>query len=70
MYGKSNVKGNLFLVMTRNGILILFDEHKKEITIFNVQEIFHDMSGLMKYIRMDSLMAHMTMNIGVMKSSL
>ena len=60
--GNSNVKGNLFIVMTRNGIVILFDERKKEITIFSVQKLVHDMSGLMKYIRMDSLITHMTMN--------
>lgn len=59
MNGKSNISGNLFMVMSRDGIVILFDERKKEITIVSFRKLMSDLTSLMKYVRMDSLMAHM-----------
>ena len=52
-------KGNLFIVMTRDGMTIVFDEQKKEITILSLRKLASDLMGLTKWIRMDSLMAHM-----------
>ena len=38
---------------------IIFDEHNKNITIISIQKLISDLSGLTKWIRMDSLMAKM-----------
>ena len=56
--GKLQKKGNLFIVITRDGMLIVFDEQKKEITILSLRKLESDLIGLTKWIRMDSLMAH------------
>jgi hypothetical protein len=57
--GKANRKGNLFVVLTRNGMSIIFDEHNKNITIINVRKLASGFIDLTKWIRMDSLVAHM-----------
>ncbi len=57
--GKANRKGNLFMVLTRDGMGIIFDEHDKSITIVSLRKLAADLTGLTKWIRMDSLMAHM-----------
>jgi hypothetical protein len=56
--GKENRKGNLFVVLTRDGMSIIFDEHNKNITIVNVRKLVSGLSDLTKWIRMDSLVAH------------
>jgi len=57
--GKTEAKGNLFLVITRDGSLIVFDDRKKEITVISIRKMGTDLMGLTKWIRMDSVMAHM-----------
>jgi hypothetical protein len=57
--GKVNRNGNLFIVLTGDGMSIIFDEHNKNITIVSVRKLASDLSGLTKWIRMDSLLAHM-----------
>ena len=57
--GKEGRKGNLFIVLTANGMSIIFDEHNKNITVLNLRKLETDFTGLTKWIRMDSLMAHM-----------
>ena len=57
--GRVNRNGNLFIVLTRDGMSILFDEHNKTITIVSVRKLASDLSGLTKWIRMDSILAHM-----------
>jgi hypothetical protein len=56
---KDNKKGNLLLVITNNGMCIVFDEHNKNITIISIQKLMSDLSGLTKWVRMDSLIANM-----------
>ena len=56
---KDNKKGNLLVVITNNGMSIIFDEHNKSITIISIRKLASDLSGLTKWIRMDSLMANM-----------
>jgi hypothetical protein len=57
--GKDNKKGNLLVVITNNGMSIIFDEHNKNITIISIRKLISDLSGLTKWIRMDSLMANL-----------
>jgi hypothetical protein len=57
--GKKESKGNLFIVMTKDGMVIVFDERRKDITIISIRKISSDLMSLTKWIRMDSLMAHM-----------
>jgi hypothetical protein len=56
---KHNKKGNLLVVITNNGMTIIFDEHNKNITIISIRKLISDLSGLTKWIRMDSLMANL-----------
>ena len=56
---KSSMKGNLVIVFTRDGNSIIFDEHKKNITVISVRKLISDLSGLAKWIRMDSLVANL-----------
>jgi hypothetical protein len=55
---KANMKGNLFIVITRDGAAVIFDEHAKSITVLSVRKLLSDFSGLTKWIRMDSLIAN------------
>jgi hypothetical protein len=57
--GKENMKGNLFVVITRDGNCIIFDEHHKNITILSIRKLMSDLMGMAKWIKMDSLMAGM-----------
>jgi hypothetical protein len=57
--GKAGRKGNLLMILTREGMSVIFDEHNKSITLINVRKLASDLSGLTKWIRMDSLMAHL-----------
>ncbi len=57
--GREGRKGNLLLVLTRDGICIFFNEHNKNITIVSVRKLVSDLSGFMKWIRIDSLMSAM-----------
>ena len=59
---KFTKKGNLFIILTRDGMVVVLDEHKKDITIINSRKISADLMGLTKWIRIDSLMAHMRKN--------
>jgi hypothetical protein len=56
---KDNKKGNLLVVITKDGMSIIFDEHNKNITMISIRKLISDLSGLTKWIRMDSLMANM-----------
>lgn len=55
MSGKVNGKGNLFVVLTRDGMGVIFNEHDKNITIISLRKLSSDLMGLTKWIRMDSL---------------
>ena len=57
--GKGHGAGNLFIVLTREGVSIIFDEHNKSITIISLRKMGSDLLGLTKWIRMDSLIAQM-----------
>jgi hypothetical protein len=56
---KRNRKGNLFVVLTRESMCIIFDEHHKDITIISLRKLGSDLMNLTKWIRMDSLAAQM-----------
>ena len=56
---RDNKKGNLLIVITNNGTSIIFDEQSKSITIISIRKLISDLSGLTKWIRMDSLMANL-----------
>jgi len=57
--GKSGGKEKLFVVFTRDGNGIIFDERKKDITIVNFRKLVSDLGGLLKWIKMDSLIAQL-----------
>ncbi len=59
---RGHMKGNLFIVFTRDGYSIIFNEQKKNITIISIRKMLSDFAGLAKWIRMDSVMAHMHQN--------
>ncbi len=56
---KRNMKENLLVVITNDGTGIIFNERNKNITIISIKKLISDLSGLTKWIRMDSLMANM-----------
>ncbi|HEV3223772.1 MAG TPA: hypothetical protein VGZ90_12880 [Puia sp.] len=56
---KNNMKGNLLVVITSDGMSIIFDEHSKNITIISIRKLISDLSGISKWIRMDSLTANL-----------
>jgi hypothetical protein len=60
LLGKRNKK--LFILLTKDGMSAIFDEQTKNIIVINVRKLVTDLTGLMKYIRMDSLMAEMKKN--------
>jgi hypothetical protein len=55
----ANGKGNLFIVLTREGNSIIFDEHSKSITVISIRKLASDLAGLTKWIRVDSIIANM-----------
>jgi hypothetical protein len=57
--GHDNMKGNLFVVLTREGNTVIFDERNKSITIISIRKLASDLAGLTKWIRMDSVIANM-----------
>jgi hypothetical protein len=57
--GREGMKGNLLMILTRDGICIFFNEKHKNITIVSIRKLLSDMSGFMKWIRIDSLMSGM-----------
>jgi hypothetical protein len=59
MSRNSNDKGNLFIVLTREGYSIIFDEHNKTVTVISLRKLASDLAGLTKWIRMDSIIANM-----------
>ena len=54
--GRDGRKGNLLMVLTRDGIGVFFNGHNKNITIVSVRKLVSDLSGFMKWIRIDSIM--------------
>ncbi|HET7001385.1 MAG TPA: hypothetical protein VFI33_08755 [Puia sp.] len=52
-------RGNLFIILNREGNSIIFDEHHKSITVISIRKLASDLAGLTKWIRMDSVMAYM-----------
>lgn len=60
MSGKEGSRGNLTMVISREGMGVIFNERHKEITVINIRKLASDFAtGLTKWIRMDSLMANM-----------
>jgi hypothetical protein len=59
MTGKERMKGNLLIVLTREGICTIFDEHNKNITILSIRKFASELLNLTKWIRMDSVMSYM-----------
>jgi hypothetical protein len=59
MSRNDNTKGNLFIILTREGTSIVFDEHNKSITVISIRKLVSDLAGLTKWIRMDSVIANM-----------
>jgi hypothetical protein len=59
---KASMKGNLFVVITRDGMSVIFDENHKSITIISIRKLISDLAGITKWIRMDSLIANMRKN--------
>jgi hypothetical protein len=57
-----NKIGNLLIVLTRAGNIVVFNNREKNIVILNPHKMMTDMMGMLKWIRMDSLMAHLHMN--------
>ena len=55
----ANSRGNLFIVLTREGNSIIFDERGKSITVISIRKLASDLAGLTKWIRMDSVIANM-----------
>ena len=55
-------EGNLLIVMTRAGNVVVFNKREKQIIIMNPHKLMMDMMSMLKWIRMDSLMAHLRMN--------
>ena len=51
--------GKLFLILTREGNGVIFDERNKSITVISIRKLASDLAGLTKWIRMDSVIAHM-----------
>jgi hypothetical protein len=54
-----NNRGNLFIILTREGNSIIFDDHNKTVTVISIRKLASDFAGLTKWIRMDSIMANM-----------
>ncbi len=52
-------RGNLFIVLTREGNSVIFDERSKSITVISIRKLASDLAGLTKWIRMDSVIATM-----------
>ena len=52
-------KGNLLIILTREGNSIIFDERSKSITVISIRKLASDLAGLTKWIRMDSVIANM-----------
>jgi hypothetical protein len=57
--GNNRMKGNLFIVLTREGNTVIFDDRNKNITVISIRKLASDLAGLTKWIRMDSLIANM-----------
>jgi len=57
MNRKANMRDSLFIILTRDGMCVIFNEHHKNITIINIRKLMSDLSGITKWIRMDSLIA-------------
>ena len=51
------MRDSLFIILTRDGGCIIFNEHRKSITIISIRKLMSDLSGLTKWIRIDSLVA-------------
>jgi hypothetical protein len=56
---KTGMKGSLFIVLTRDGMGVIFDDNHKSITVISIRKFLSDLSGITKWIRMDSLIANM-----------
>jgi hypothetical protein len=56
---KRDMKGNLLIVLTRDGMGVIFDERNRNITVINIRKLLSGFSDMAKWIRMDSVIAHM-----------
>jgi len=59
MSRSENSRGNLFIILTRERNCIVFDDHNKTVTVISIRKLASDIAGLSKWIRMDSVMAHL-----------
>jgi hypothetical protein len=59
MNRKAKMRDSLFIILTRDGTCVMINEHHKNITIISIRKLMSDLSGLTKWIRMDSLVASM-----------
>jgi hypothetical protein len=55
----ADTRGNLFIVITREGNTAIFDDRNKTITVISIRKLVSELGELMKWIRMDSVVAHM-----------
>jgi hypothetical protein len=55
----ADIKGNLFVILTREGNAVIFDDKNKTITVISIRKLALDLAGLTKWIKMDSVFAHM-----------
>ncbi|PWT70605.1 MAG: hypothetical protein C5B59_19540 [Bacteroidetes bacterium] len=54
-----NKRGNLLIVLTRVGNIVVLNNREKNVTILNTHKLMADMMGMLRWVRMDSLMAHL-----------
>ena len=56
---KNASKEGWFIILSREGNGIILDNQKKNITVVNLHKLMSSFSNIAKYIKMDSLMAHL-----------
>jgi hypothetical protein len=56
---RNDIKGNLLVVLTRDGMGVVLDEHNRSITVINIRKLIAGFSDMAKWIRMDSVIVHL-----------
>ena len=57
--GKNGKLENVFIVLTRDNNAVVFNDQKKNITVISLRKLVSDLASLTKWIKMDSLIAHL-----------
>ena len=57
--GMEKMKGNMTMVITKDGYLSIFDDQHKRVIILSTHKLMADLMNLVKYIKVDSLMANL-----------